>query len=387
MSDYQRVRGSKKYDIFPLDSLHVGIISGKPRIIDNYLISKSEWWLQHGSACLTPKRQIFQMGIVPKKGARWTNLQPILEHTRNMLKPNKQCYRLVLYQAPTHAASIHFSEEPAVLPLSADWSWSISLNSRSWFPAGYQCRNGWVIILPWYAPKFAILRGKQLLDLDSYHVHSFSTNGKSQPLEKGPYHTLLGGALTDAEGRVSCVKYCGTKRAVANMWEGKGLATETLVPSSQNGKKIQVKSNEIKGRQIWLEVSRFSLEFSLLFSCVQKWLGISSLDQQWIVDGLEPASQPGPCPFPILLAGDPRMPMMRASKPQWQLALDPWINADSQDQDNHPLKLYCCDCKELWKLLASRSRTVETSWNIYFAPTNKRLCHNPSTRLTRSLTA
>lgn len=186
MSDYQRVRGSKKYDIFPLDSLHVGIISGKPRIIDNYLISKSEWWLQHVSACLTPKRHIFQMGIVPKKGARWTNLQPILEHIRNMLKANKQCYRLVLYQAPTHAASIHFSEEPAVLPLSADWSWSISLNSRSWFPAGYQCRNGWVIILPWYAPKFAILRGKQLLDLDSYHVHSFSTNGKSQPLEKGP---------------------------------------------------------------------------------------------------------------------------------------------------------------------------------------------------------
>ena len=45
----------------------------------------------------------------------------------------EQCYVLpVLYQAPTHAASIHFSEEPAVL-LSAGWSWT-SLNSPSCFP-------------------------------------------------------------------------------------------------------------------------------------------------------------------------------------------------------------------------------------------------------------
>ena len=228
------------------------------------------------------------MGIVPKKGARWTNLQPILEHVRNMLKPNKQCYRLVLYQAPTHAASIHFSEEPAVLQLSADWSWSISLNSWSWFPAGYQCRNGWVIILHYSTmvctklAKFAFLSGKQLLDLDSYHFHSFPTNGKSQPLEKGPYHTLLGGALTDAEGirRTGLLcevlwheagrgQHVGRKRPRYGHFGGKFSKWEE---KWRKYRWNQMKSRGDKFGWRYTQIQLRGLEFSLLFSCVQKLL-------------------------------------------------------------------------------------------------------------------
>ena len=68
---------------------------------------------------------------------------------------------------------------------------------------------------------------------------------------------MSGGAFTEA---MSCVKYCGTKRAVANMWEGKGL-------SSQNGTTyFQVKS--VKSH----EIISFRVDFSVLFGRVQKWL-------------------------------------------------------------------------------------------------------------------
>lgn len=137
--------------------------------------------------------------------------------------------------------------------------------------------------------KFAIPRGKQLLNLDSYHFHSFPTNGKSQPLEKGPYHTLLGGALSrtpkDGSPVWSIVARSGPWPTCG---KEKALLRKLWCQVLKMGRKYrwnQMKSRGDKFGWRYTQIQLRGLEFSLLLSCVQK-----------LLTALSPPLSPAPVP-------------------------------------------------------------------------------------------